>query len=145
MVIAVRRKTIRCSRVSTAGRAAATPASQTPDLLQRFFRKFIVDKAPLNVSKKMGALFIVVHMFKVYFRINNLRLCSNVVKAVHGQTFPSLDNFPKSQTVAFNYYFGRLKVFEAQYTEVDRQVVLHPAPTDSAVFMAGRRSSQLCL
>ncbi len=48
-------------------------------------------------------------------QINNLRLCSNLVRVVDNPNFPKLDVFPRAQTVAFKYYLGRLNIFEEHY------------------------------
>jgi hypothetical protein len=47
--------------------------------LMRFFRTMVADRGDMATSKKMGLLFLIVHLFKVYFRINNLRLCNNLM------------------------------------------------------------------
>jgi len=92
---------------------------EAQDILKKFFQRMIIDRSALDCSKKMGCLFIIVHLFKIYFKINNLRLCSNLIASVNNANFPKFELFPKSQTVAYNYYVGRLKVFEEQYTEAE--------------------------
>jgi hypothetical protein len=42
------------------------------------------------------------------------------VTVVKNPNFPKLDMFPKAQTVAFNYYLGRLNIFEEHYDKVRR-------------------------
>jgi len=136
----------------------------------------IIDRSPLNCSKKMGCLFIIVHLFKIYFRvcvcvcmytyvyvcvciyvcacvcvcdvsnlfvicysfvcgicimfssskhvtrsrtqINNLRLCSNLINTVNSSNFPPLVKFTQSQTVAYQFYVGRLLIFDEKFAEV---------------------------
>jgi len=92
---------------------------EAQDIAKRFFQRMIVDRSALNVSKKMGCLFLIVHLFKIYFRINNLRLCSNLVTIVKNPNFPKLDVFPPAQTVAYNFYLGRLMIFEEQYDKAE--------------------------
>lgn len=92
------------------------------DTIMKFFRTMINSRSPLHCSKKMGCLFLVVHLFKIYFRLNNLRLCTNLVRAVNNNTFPKFELFPKSQTVAYHLYVGRLKVFEEAYTEAEQSL-----------------------
>eukprot|EP00823_Brevimastigomonas_motovehiculus_P002693 TRINITY_DN1622_c0_g2_i1.p1 TRINITY_DN1622_c0_g2~~TRINITY_DN1622_c0_g2_i1.p1 ORF type:complete len:413 (+),score=76.81 TRINITY_DN1622_c0_g2_i1:61-1299(+) len=89
------------------------------DTLKKFFQRMIIDRSPLQVSKKWGCLFLIVHLFKIYFRINNLRLCSNLITIVNNANFPKLALFPKAQTVAYNYYLGRLMIFEEQYKKAE--------------------------
>jgi len=49
----------------------------------------VTDRSPLPVSKKWGALGVINALFKVYFNINNLRLCQNLIRAVEGPAFPA--------------------------------------------------------
>ena len=93
---------------------------EAQDIIKRFFQRMITDRAALSVSKKMGCLFLIVHLFKIYFRINKLRLCSNLVTVVNNPNFPKLDVFPKAQTVAFKYYLGRLNIFEEHYDKAEQ-------------------------
>jgi len=43
--------------------------SDTIDLLQKYFRRMIISRESLEISKKMGCLFVIVHLFKLYFRV----------------------------------------------------------------------------
>jgi PCI domain len=135
--------------------------------LQSLFRKMIISRSSYDVSSKMGCLFLVVHMFKIYFRVrfilcvcvcvcllfslslphslplcfqvsntkhllhghyaqnltstaktyqlNNLRLCTNLIKSVDSPNFPPIHMFPKSEIVTYKYYYGRLMLFEERY------------------------------
>ena len=81
--------------------------------MQKFFQVCVTDRAPLPVSKKwgsvavekpaagqgggavraeagarVGALVVINALFHVYFAINNLRLCQNLIRAVEGPAFP---------------------------------------------------------
>jgi len=87
--------------------------------LKRYFQKMVIDRSPLQSTKKMGCLFIIVHLLKIYFKLNNLRLCTNLLKAVDSDNFPSLDSFPPSQTVAYQFYLGRLSIFEERYDKAE--------------------------
>ncbi|CEO94931.1 PCI domain-containing protein [Plasmodiophora brassicae] len=104
------------------GNSKSVFAIQVPEVLQRFFRRMIQDRSQFNVSKIAGALFTVNEMLKVYFHINNLRLCTQTIRTVEGQTFPALENFPKSQTVTYNYFLGRLKLFDEQYEQAEKSL-----------------------
>lgn len=88
-------------------------------ILVRYYRNMIQDRSAVAVSKKMGCLFVIVHLFKIYFKLNNLRLCNNLVNSVNNASFPQFSSFPKSQTVSYNYYLGRLMVFEEQYDRAE--------------------------
>merc|ERR1712130_655704 len=66
-----------------------------------------------------GCLFVIGHLFKIYFKINNLRLCTNLMTSVNNPNFPNFNKFPKAQIVTYNYYVGRIKVFEEQYEDAE--------------------------
>jgi hypothetical protein len=78
----------------------------------------VVDRAPLAQSKKMGCLFVIVHLFKLYFKLNNLKLCTFLIRMV--PQLPPLEQFSKAQVIAYKYYLGRLHVFEEKYEEAEQ-------------------------
>jgi hypothetical protein len=43
-------------------------------------------------------------------------LCKNVLRAVKAADMPPLEDFPKSDRVAFRYYLGRLYFRDEDYT-----------------------------
>ena len=45
-------------------------------------------------------------MFKIYFKLNTLHLCKNLIAAVNLPTFPPFESFPSSQKVTYSYYVG---------------------------------------
>ena len=50
------------------------------------------------------------------FQLNNLRLSNQLVNTIDNpQLFPPLSEFPKSQTVAYQYYYGRLQIMEEKF------------------------------
>jgi hypothetical protein len=89
-------------------------------VLQRFFGDMVQSRAAPDVSKKMGCLNIVVHLFKVYFRMNNLRLCKNLVNSVEQPNFPPRHMLPKGEVVAYLFYRGRLLMFEEDYAKAEQ-------------------------
>jgi hypothetical protein len=58
---------------------------------------------------------IIITLFKVYFRLNTLRLCKNLINAVNSRQFLPFDAFPASQRVTYKYYTGRLAIFDENY------------------------------
>jgi hypothetical protein len=91
---------------------------EVQDVLKRFLQRMITDRAPGAQSKKLGCLFIIVHLFKVYFKLNSLNLGASLVKMV--AQLPPLREFPIAQQVAYQFYLGRLKVFEEKYDEAEQ-------------------------
>jgi hypothetical protein len=43
---------------------------EAQDVIKRFFQRMIVDRSALSVSKKLGCLFLIVHLFKIYFKVS---------------------------------------------------------------------------
>lgn len=67
-------------------------------------------------EKKLAQLKIVNELFKIYFELNALHLCKNLVNAVNLPTFlPFEESFPSSEKVTYHFYVGRLAVFDDDY------------------------------
>lgn len=76
--------------------------------------------APLSESgsKKIGVLYIVNLLFAMYFRLNTLRLCKNLVRPVESRNLHVKgDNM--GDKVTYRYYVGRLHMFEDNYKEAE--------------------------
>jgi len=94
-------------------------------LLQESFSKSLNDRkefvpdAPLGEdgSKKAGVLYIVNQLFSMYFRLNTLRLCKNLVKPVEGRNLHEKGH--KGEMVTYRYYVGRLSMFEDQFSNAE--------------------------
>mmetsp|Transcript_22762 Transcript_22762/g.23099 ORF Transcript_22762/g.23099 Transcript_22762/m.23099 type:complete len:287 (-) Transcript_22762:292-1152(-) len=90
-------------------------------LLQESFSKTVNDRkelkpnAPLSKdgSKKVGVLFIVNQLFSMYFRLNTLRLCRNLLRPVEDRNLHQ--HGIMGDKVTYRYYVGRLSMFEDQY------------------------------
>lgn len=68
-----------------------------------------------NKDKKLAALDIVNLSIKIYFRLNTLRLCKNLMRTVESRQFAAFDAFPAAQRVTYKFYVGRLAVFDENY------------------------------
>ena len=90
---------------------------EAQDVLKRYLQKMVVDRSPAPQSRKRGCLFIIVGLFKVYFRLNNLKMCSYLIKMM--RMLPPLHSYALSEQVAYNFYLGRLMVFEEQYAQAE--------------------------
>lgn len=90
-------------------------------LLQESFSKTLNDRkemiagAPLSSegSKKIGVLYIVNQLFAMYFRLNTLRLCKNLLRPVESKNLHQSVN--KGDMVTYRYFVGRLNMFEDSY------------------------------
>jgi len=94
---------------------------QAVTLLQESFSRCLNDRTefqpdePLSEegSKKAGVLYIVNQLFALYFSLNTLRLCKNLVRPVESR---SLHQYGRAgDLVTYRYYVGRLYMFEDQY------------------------------
>lgn len=101
-------------------RAQGKSGSKLEDAVRLFNKAFqhtVTDRAPLDVSKKWGALSVINNLFQLYFRLHTVRLCRNPLRSVDNPAFPPLDQFPISQRVTFAYYRGRLALSEGVIPE----------------------------
>ncbi|KDD74904.1 hypothetical protein H632_c998p0 [Helicosporidium sp. ATCC 50920] len=70
-----------------------------------------------NPDKKLAALNIVNISIKIYFQLNTLRLCKNLIRTVESRQFLPFEQFPAAQRVTYKFYVGRLAVFDEDYKE----------------------------
>lgn len=90
-------------------------------LLQASYSKTLNDRVELRPnepfseegSKKVGVLYIVNQLFGMYFRLNTLRLCKNLLKPVESRGIH--ESGTMGEMVTYRYYVGRLNMFEDQY------------------------------
>lgn len=68
-------------------------------------------------SKKAGVLPIVNELFGMYFRLNILRLCKNLIRPV--ETRKLNETGTMADMVTYNYYIGRLNMFEDQHERAE--------------------------
>ncbi|GAB9474609.1 Pci domain-containing protein 2 [Globisporangium polare] len=88
--------------------------------LKKGFSMSANDRAPPEHNKKLGSLFIVNQLFKIYFKLNTIQLCRNLIRAVEGPAFPEFEKFNKSDKVTYQYYVGRISMFEDQYHKAEK-------------------------
>eukprot|EP00160_Parvularia_atlantis_P015918 Unigene4797_Nuclearia_a/m.14666 Unigene4797_Nuclearia_a/g.14666 ORF Unigene4797_Nuclearia_a/g.14666 Unigene4797_Nuclearia_a/m.14666 type:complete len:410 (+) Unigene4797_Nuclearia_a:40-1269(+) len=111
-------------------RSQGRPADRMTDVAQALntvFKTCMSDRAPMHESKKLGALNVVNNLFKVYFRLRQLRLCVNLVRSVHMAGFPDMDQFPASHIVTYRFYQGLLSFYDEHYGKAaeEMRAVLH--------------------
>ena len=90
-------------------------------VLQSCFRITIGDRAKTN-SRKWGTLHTINLMLRLYFQVNNLKLCKNLVRAVDSPAFPPFDQFPLSQRVTYKFYVGRLGLLNADFAAAENDL-----------------------
>ena len=90
----------------------------------------MTDRTELKESKKWGTLNVINNLFKIYFELNNLRLCQNLIRAVEGPGFPkALDgqtvegrSFTVAQLVTYKYFVGRLSMLNSQFAKAEQEL-----------------------
>jgi hypothetical protein len=111
-------------KMSAAGGGDITTTQEAAvRVLQKSFTICISDRAELKVSKKWGTLHVINNLFKIYFKLNKLTLCKNLIKAVDGSGFPKAlygeelmgRSFPMEQLVTYRYFVGRLSLLNSQF------------------------------
>lgn len=73
------------------------------------------DRQSPELTKRKGTLCVINHLFKVYFRINNIRRCVDLIKNVETPGFLPLKKFPVSHVVTYRFFVGRVEMFESRY------------------------------
>lgn len=110
------------------GKDANANLQKAVTLLQESYSKTSNDRkefqpgAPLSEegSKKAGVLAIVNELFAIYFRLNTLRLCKNLLRPV--ETRKLHEQGRMSEMVTYRYYVGRLFLFEDQYDMAEQNL-----------------------
>lgn len=117
----------RCTRVAA---RAADDASGKKDfakmqnavtLLQESFSRCLNDRREFQPdaslsqdgSKKAGVLYVVNQLFAMYFVLNTLRLCKNLLRPIESRKLHEAGR--AGDLVTYRYYVGRLYMFEDQY------------------------------
>ncbi len=130
LALALRLAAARADGALAARSMKASKQQEAARLLQKFFQITVTDRTPLPTSKKWGALCVINALFKIYFAINNLRLCQNLLRAVEGPAFPkALDGqevegrrFMLSELVTFKYFVGRLSLLNSDYAAAEEKL-----------------------
>lgn len=94
--------------------------------INRLFGLCFSDRAPLEESRKWGLYYIANLLFKVYFKVNSLSLCKNVLRslAATNTDMAPLSSFPKAHQVTFNYYAGVVHFLEENYAKAEEYLTL---------------------
>jgi nuclear mRNA export protein PCID2/THP1 len=98
------------------------------NILRESFSKSINDRKEFNPdagfdeegSKKAAVLSIVNELFRIYFRLNTLRLCKNLVKPVEAKKLH--EDGLAGPMVTYRYFTGRLYLFEDNYAAAEENL-----------------------
>lgn len=71
-----------------------------------------------DLSKRVGTLECINQLFRVYFSLNNLRLCSNLTRTMSARGALDFEkSYPVAHRVTYKYYHGRLHLYEDRYED----------------------------
>lgn len=87
------------------------------------FNAVAKDRTPFTDpnSKKLAIFSVTNVLFKIYFKLNTLQLCSKLINVVErpgpANALDSYHLFPVADVVTYKFYIGRLKMFEDKYED----------------------------
>jgi len=92
---------------------------QVERILKRAFSVTNNDRRDVSeFSRRIGTLAVINQLLKVYFKLNNLRLCANIIRAVDAPNFPDFEaTFPISERVTYKYFVGRLHLYDERISQ----------------------------
>ncbi|KAF2859332.1 hypothetical protein K470DRAFT_249495 [Piedraia hortae CBS 480.64] len=90
--------------------------------INRLFSLCLSDDSRISSSRKWALYNLANLLFKIYFRLNRISLCKNILRsiAVQADELPPLSAFPKSHQVTYNYYTGVLAFLSEDYPLADK-------------------------
>lgn len=95
----------------------AVKMDEAARILQKAFTATSSDQEKGPKSKRVGTLECVNQLFRVYFQINALRLCTNLMRVVSAPNALDFDEYPAAHRVTYKYYVGRLHLYEDRCEE----------------------------
>jgi hypothetical protein len=85
------------------------------------FTTIAKDKSPIAQPgcKKMALFAITNILFRVYFKVNTMQLCSKLIGVIEGPggVIDAAHEFPVSDVVMYKYYIGRIRMFEDRFED----------------------------
>ena len=95
---------------------------QSADAIMTCFRICASDtRTEIERSKRWGMLHVVNQLFKIYFKMNNVKLCKPLIRAIEGCNIK--EEYTKAQLVAYKYFVGRLEMFENDYRAAEQSLL----------------------
>lgn len=101
----------------TAARAAGRKPSSLEDAGRQLQSVFPATFGASLREKRLATLFVVNSAFKIYFALNTLRLCKNMILSVEARNALPLADYPLAQQVTYRFYTGRLAIFDESYSK----------------------------
>ncbi|KAK9893328.1 hypothetical protein P389DRAFT_22429 [Cystobasidium minutum MCA 4210] len=73
--------------------------------------------------RNMGTYYLATLLFKIYFKLETLGLCKNIVRGIQNQSdLPPLDTFPRAHQVTYRYYIGVFAFLNEKYSDAEREL-----------------------
>ncbi|KAL7308845.1 hypothetical protein PS15m_010989 [Mucor circinelloides] len=101
----------RVDRMGLQGKARK--ANSAARLVSKVFNIMLADRSPMETSKRQGIFHITNLAFKVYFKLNSVRMCQTFISNINTGGL-ELDMFPISQQVTYKYYIGRYALYHGR-------------------------------
>ncbi|TPX34904.1 hypothetical protein SmJEL517_g02568 [Synchytrium microbalum] len=100
----------------------ATKSEGAVSALRSAFSVCLSDRALPHISRRWGTYYTACLMFRVFFRLKSLHLCSNTLRSIQSNDLQPLDVFPISHKVTFKYYVGVLAFYNEQYKKATEEL-----------------------
>ncbi|CEP13448.1 hypothetical protein [Parasitella parasitica] len=91
----------------------ACKANTAARLVAKVFNIMLADRTPIETSKQQGILHITNLVFKVYFKLNTVKMCQTFISNIK-QSDLDLGLFPIGQQVTYRYYNGRYALYQGR-------------------------------
>jgi hypothetical protein len=102
-------------------RATLDAQEEATRTINKAFTLCITDRAQLPVSRKHGCYRLLWLLMSIYFKRNQLTLCTQLLRAVHTADMPKLTEYPRAHQAAFHYYHGRFLLSCGKFDEALEQ------------------------
>ncbi|KYQ92434.1 proteasome component region PCI domain-containing protein [Tieghemostelium lacteum] len=93
-------------------------------VMNRCFQTTIADRTTvLPESKRNATMGVINQMFKIYWKINNLKLAKNLISTIESAGFPSLESYPILQLITYRFFSGRLAAFNGNFKKAQQDLL----------------------
>jgi hypothetical protein len=82
----------------------------------------LTDRSPLPESRKWGAYRSLALLFRIYFHLEQLNLCTNALRAMGNADLPDSSRYPRGAVVAFKYWLGRFYFVNEQWDAAEDEL-----------------------
>lgn len=84
----------------------------------------LTDRGALGVSRKWGFYRLAALLFRIYFVLDQLNLCGNVLRAMGAADLPDPLRYPSAHLVTFRYWLGRFHFVSGEYAKAEAELTL---------------------